>query len=118
MMWKLHDPSRGCGYLIIYKYQRVQVQVQHVYTSLRIHIQPNRHQLAAFFDTTRHFQIQVLHIPRIYNFRAHNCATNVNFLDPQDSPKLACCNSDHAGEHCPTLMKLGNLQMKDSKITD
>lgn len=74
-----------------------------------------RHQLTAFFDIMRHNE-KVFHIPRIHNFRAHDCATNANLIDSQDSPKLACCNNAHAGEHCPTLMKLGNLQMKDCKI--
>lgn len=73
-----------------------------------------RHQLAA----TSHIQIQVHHIPRNLNSRAHNCAAKANLIDSLHSPKITCCKLTHVADHYPTLMKLGNLHLKDCKITD
>lgn len=76
-----------------------------------------RNYLAAFI-ITGHSQVQVIHIPRNFNSRAHRCATQVYHLNSNTRSKLSCCNPEHLGDHCPTLAKLGNIMIQQCKITN
>lgn len=74
-----------------------------------------RNQLANFFATTSHTQIAVHHIPRKLNGRAHNNATKAYSLECNTSPVMTCNSRSHLVEHCPMLLKLGNLNISKCK---
>lgn len=71
-----------------------------------------------FFATTSHIQTKVHFIPRDLNNRAHNNAAMAYSSSLNVRPNMTCSGKCHLADHCPVLIKLGNLNIKHCKVTD